>query len=473
MFGAFSCASEKKKFTFVAFSYLFNALIRKIMKGNPFFGQARGKVGDMVFYRADGEQIARSLNRHPRNPNTDAQIIQRATMAVVQRLYSLGYPIFNHAFQGYRPGAENQRRFIKVNAKKIRDAVLASLNGSETPVYLGAPGILSPSANAYIVSEGNYDQALFAYDATVPANPVFKLPAVGEATTIAEYAAAHGMVPGDIYTFLGVFTKADVMDYEYFDTDGQLVEEASVRKASFAYIQLKVKDDILSNTAAVSSSTTWSELFDEVRGTAGDTTLNSGLSMVEVAGFDGSGAWGCIRSRENEDLRSTTQLQLFGAQSGVTPEWLFKVWSKETANLASDLILEGADFNGGGEATPSSTPNIESANYNLVQLGEFQPWPDTESQELYTGQVTIDIDTDYHAVEDGEALNGIVVEVRYPDGEGDYTPWLGKTLTAQYAGDTNFNITLTPQIVGSDTFEARIVRNNVQYKAIIQFEPNA
>lgn len=328
------------------------------MKGNPFFGQARGKVGDLVFYRADGEQIARSLNRHPRNPNTDAQIIQRATMAVVQRLYSLGYPIFNHAFQGYRPGAENQRRFIKVNAKKIRDAVLASLNGSSTPVYLGAPGILSPSANAYIVSEGNYDQALFAYDATVPANPVYKLPAVGDATTVAEYAAANGMVPGDIYTFLGVFTKADVMDYEYFDTDGQLVEEASVRKASFSYLQLKVKDDILTNTDAISSSTNWSELFDEVRGTAGATTLNSGLSMVEVAGFDGSGAWGCIRSRENEDLRSTTTLQLFGAQSGVTPEWLFKVWSKEAANLASDLILEGADFNGAGFEPPVRPTNL-------------------------------------------------------------------------------------------------------------------
>lgn len=338
------------------------------MKGNPFFGQARGKVGDLVFYRADGEQIARSLNRHPRNPNTDAQIIQRATMAVVQRLYSLGYPIFNHAFQGYRPGAENQRRFIKVNAKKIRDAVLASLNGSSTPVYLGAPGILSPSANAYIVSEGNYDQALFAYDATTPANPVWKLPEVGDATTVAEYAAAHGMVPGDIYTFLGVFTKSDVMDYEYFDTDGQLVEEASVRKASFSYLQLKVKDDILTNTDAISSSTNWSELFDEVRGTAGATSLNSGLSMVEVAGFDGSGAWGCIRSRENEDLRSTTTLQLFGAQSGVTPEWLFKVWSKEAANLASDLILEGADFNGaGGSATP--TLPIEGGFYAV--LGTF------------------------------------------------------------------------------------------------------
>ena len=407
-------------------------------KGPLFLGMGRGKVGELVLYRSEGEQITRTRNRHPRNPNTNAQIIQRATMAVVQRLYSLGYPIFNHAFQGYRPGAENQRRFLKVNAKMIRDAVLASLNGSSTPVYLGAPGILSPSANAYIVSEGNYDQTLFTYDATTPSNPVWKLPAVGTATTVAEYAAAHGMVPGDIYTFLGVFTKADVMDYEYFDQDGQLVEDASVRKASFSYLQLKVKDDILTNTAAISSSTNWSELFDEVRGTAGATALNSGLSMVEVAGFDGSGAWGCIRSRENEDLRSTTQLQLFGAQSGVTPEWLFKVWSKESANLASDLILEGGDFNGAGSLPVSpvrlvTIPSVatEGRYYMGVEMTDG-------SQRLVTYVDGVPYTTD---VQEGIASFAIACEPGTTEEQPD-------TVNALVAMEHSVNLNAAAQDVG-------------------------
>ena len=403
-------------------------------------GMGRGTIGDVVFYRTDGEQVARARNRHPRNPNTNTQIIQRATMAVVQRLYSLGYPIFNHAFQGYRPGAENQRRFVKVNAKKIRSAVLASLNGSETPVYLGAPGILSPSANEYIVSEGNYDQTLFSYDATVPASPEFKLPAVGDATSIAEYAAANGMVPGDIYTFLGVFTKADVMDYEYFDTDGQLVEEASVRKASFNYIQLKVKDDILSNADAISSATHWSELFDEVRGTAGATALNGGLSMVEVAGFDGSGAWGCIRSRENEDLRSTTTLQLFGAQSGVTPEWLFRVWSKEAANLASDLILEGADFNGAGNLPVSpvrlvTIPSVATegryymgvemsdGSQRLVTYGDGVPY----TTDVQGGIASFDIICEYGTTETQPVNVNALVSMTY---------WVSMNAASQDVGIT-------------------------------------
>lgn len=334
-------------------------------KGNLFLGMGRGKVGDVVFYRADGEQITRTRNRHPRNPNTNAQIIQRAVMADVQRVYSLGYQLFNHAFQGYRVGAENQRRFIKVNADKIRKAVLAALNGSTSPIYLGAPGILSPVPNEYIVSEGNYDQTLLSIDATTPANPKWVLPSAGSATTIGEYAAAHGLVDGDIYTIVGIFTKSDTMDYEYFDEDGQFVEEASVRKANFAYLQLRVKEGTQASTAAYSSSTQWDDIFDEAHGTTGSKTVAEGLDMVDISGIDGSGAWTVIRSRENEDLRSTSTLQLFGEQSGVTPEWLFRVWSKEATNLASDLTLEGADFSpAGGSAEP--TLPTESGYYYVA-----------------------------------------------------------------------------------------------------------
>lgn len=371
-------------------------------KGNPLLGMARGKVGDVVMYRANGEQVMRARNRHPRNPNTNAQIIQRAVMAGVQRVYSLGYQLFNHAFQGYRVGAENQRRFVKVNADKIRKAVLAALNGSETPVYLGAPGILSPVPNEYIVSEGNYDQTLLSIDATTPANPAWVLPTAGSATTIGAYAAAHGLVDGDIYTIVGIFTKSDTMDYEYFDQDGQLVEDASVRKAYFAYLQLRVKAGTQASTAALSSSTQWDDIFDEAHGTTGSKTIAEGLDMVDVSGIDGSGAWTVIRSRENEDLRSTSTLQLFGNQSGVTPEWLFDVWSKEAANLASDLTLEGSNFSGaGGSASPTLVRTWFAKNDNEEAISYMQYFAVNEysngSLKIPVIQYTEDEDTYYVA----------------------------------------------------------------------------
>lgn len=431
-------------------------------KGNLFLGMARGSVGDVTFYRANGEQVARSRNRHPRNPNTDAQIIQRATMAVVQRLYSLGYQLFNHSFQGYRVGAENQRRFIRVNAKKIRDAVLASMNGSTSPVYLGAPGILSPVPNEYIVSEGNYDQTLLSIDATTPANPKWELPAAGSATTIGEYAAAHGLIDGDIYTIVGIFTKSDTMDYEYFDQDGQFVEDASVRKAYFAYLQLRVKVGTQASTAALSSATQWDDIFDEAHGTTGSKTIANGLDMVDISGIDGSGAWTVIRSRENEDLRSTSVLELFGDQSGVTPEWLFDVWSKEAAKLASDLTLEGADFSHAG-GSASTTPNV------IDTFIAGAAWPEVDTQDLYDDSVGARITIDQTAPEDGWIIPGITIQSRILVDE-EWGPWSDHTLEIGEEGEDQAQLALTPGVTGADNFQVRLVRDGVQLYGIITFE---
>ena len=91
-------------------------------KGNLFQGMGRGKVGDVVFSRLNGQQIARVRNRNPKNPRTNAQLYQRAIMATVMQAYSAGIAIFDHSFQGKEVGAQNQRRFMALNAKLLRES---------------------------------------------------------------------------------------------------------------------------------------------------------------------------------------------------------------------------------------------------------------------------------------------------------------------------------------------------------------
>jgi hypothetical protein len=50
-------------------------------KDNLFLGTARGSVGDIVFSRLDGQQVARVRNRAPRNPQSPAQMVQRIIMS--------------------------------------------------------------------------------------------------------------------------------------------------------------------------------------------------------------------------------------------------------------------------------------------------------------------------------------------------------------------------------------------------------
>lgn len=56
------------------------------MKLNGFVGKGSGKLGSSVFAISGGEQIVREYNPRVANPNTDAQVAQRAKMKLMSQL---------------------------------------------------------------------------------------------------------------------------------------------------------------------------------------------------------------------------------------------------------------------------------------------------------------------------------------------------------------------------------------------------
>lgn len=56
------------------------------MKINPIFGKGTGKVGGLVFANVSGEQIIREYNGNVSNPNTEAQVGQRAKFKLASQL---------------------------------------------------------------------------------------------------------------------------------------------------------------------------------------------------------------------------------------------------------------------------------------------------------------------------------------------------------------------------------------------------
>lgn len=57
-------------------------------KGNLFLGTARRKVGDVVFYRRNGQQVSRVRVRNIANPRTEGQATQRVFFGEVAKFYS-------------------------------------------------------------------------------------------------------------------------------------------------------------------------------------------------------------------------------------------------------------------------------------------------------------------------------------------------------------------------------------------------
>lgn len=328
-------------------------------KGNLFQGMARGKVGDVVFSRVNGEQISRVRNRNPKNPRTNAQLFQRAIMATVVQAYAAGKAIFDHSFQGYSVGAQNQREFIKRNAKMLRQLIATDIN---TPIATNsqkarvvAPGIGVPVANPFIISSGSYQQSLFQFDA---ATVNFVLPLPTNEETVAQYAARVNLIPGDIYTFVFLAEKKDIA-YESNIHDDIL---ASLNHCTFGFVRLTVKDGLSNNNEAV---VTYGQLFTgetsggdvasiEVLLSDLDLDFNIGvMSFIDpnsTRNYTTTGCIGLIRSRRDQDLRSNSVMHVVYGETaenmfGIASDYILDEWKSGTTSVGnSDLILEGGDI---------------------------------------------------------------------------------------------------------------------------------
>lgn len=337
-------------------------------KGNMLQGMARGKVGDVVFSRLNGEQISRVRNRYPKNPRTNAQLYQRAIMATIMQAYSAGKVIFDHAFQGKAVGAENQRRFMSLNAKLLRSQIANDINDNvEVASQVGrvvAPGTIMPVPAELTISEGSYDQALFEL---VEANGLkaYQLTEKQTNEKLKDYAARVGLIPGDIYTLVAFSVCKDTSVWETPETsDGY----GTVRECQFTYMRMTVKDSVLTSE---STSITYLDIFDiesSSNAKAWQTTaFNDKLTIntIKPISFGENSVRGCIgliRSRKDRDVRSNSQLIYIGNNSsiaadnfnyGIASSYILNAWTSGTQALGdSDLLLEGGNF-AGKEASAS------------------------------------------------------------------------------------------------------------------------
>lgn len=94
-------------------------------KGNLFLSQARGKVGSVVFYRKDGEQVTRVHTSQVSNPKTSAQNLQRAIFYSVQRMAAGAKYLVEQGQENVKTGYKSRQAFVKKALNDLRNAVLS------------------------------------------------------------------------------------------------------------------------------------------------------------------------------------------------------------------------------------------------------------------------------------------------------------------------------------------------------------
>lgn len=249
-------------------------------KGNMILGYLRGAIGDIVFWRAKGQQMARARNRAPSNPRTEYQVTQRAKWANVAKFVKMAPPrFFKFAFEGKGVSLTDYNVFYREN---ILRSPIMSRTASANPAY--------PALGNFVMSRGSLSTigALMEYSAVTLDTPFFKLAEGNNITIPAEGGRTVSWLTNQLLTLApSRYRLGDILTFVKISCNNfgspQAYPELSEYGYSFEYYQV-----ILSMTDTTPIKTRLGGLAR--LNTIGDNKL-LGISYGSEAGQTGAVEW--------------------------------------------------------------------------------------------------------------------------------------------------------------------------------------
>ena len=135
-------------------------------KGSLFWGNASGKLGESVFYRAKGEQRNRTYVKNIANPRTEAQAVNRISMANFSSVFRAFKDLLRVSFPNKAVNQSGFNAFVKENKTASSPALPKS--GLEAGLFVARDMVMSKGSIAHpsalklhpIPSEGENDACL-------------------------------------------------------------------------------------------------------------------------------------------------------------------------------------------------------------------------------------------------------------------------------------------------------------------------
>lgn len=326
-------------------------------KGNLLLGMGRGKLGDVVLYRQNGQQMSRPRVRVVKNPRTSGQQIQRMIQATAAYAYAGLKTIVDHSFEGVQYGGKSMNYFMKRNMDALRAQVIAADNGVNISARFAAPNIRVLYPNEYIVSNGSLSPFVAANGNIVSPDKLypglsFPFNSMG-VQTLGDLMSFYGISAGEQLTFL--FFNVDNAQKDLVAT----INSENAFATALAVRRIKFKDSYTEEELATQMSDLMdgglNELCDPAV-TDDDISLQPGSPMAlyfTVPSFKNQRViYGgcCIRSRKQGEswLRSPQTVFIssdwLGGNSnpGFTVTTAYNAWTSGTTAIGvSEYILNG------------------------------------------------------------------------------------------------------------------------------------
>ena len=305
-------------------------------------GQARGKVGSLVFSRNNGKQVTRAKAEKVRNPQTEKQVVQRIILNTISQAYSRMSAITDHSFEGKITPAENMAAFMKRNMNDLRAKISAAVADGQSfsDIFNFAPiGSANFVYNPLVISMG-----------ALPKVPVISVTSGTGAKTgavaINTYQGvldAFNLQRGDQLTFINICEDDLGNKYFYYNrvilnpvddngvnlplstafiADGEIVSPSPKNEGSFAALQYAA---------------------DGITFAIGNTAVKA--AAVIVSREKGDGSW--ARSEASLILDPTAIEESIDA---MTLQDAIDAFSENGIGLDNSKYLNNASFKGGASA---------------------------------------------------------------------------------------------------------------------------
>lgn len=365
-------------------------------KGNMLLGYSRGKVGDVVFTRFNGQQVAKARNRNPKNPKSEAQCVQRMVQATIAAAAAVFKNIVDHSFEGVSYGLNSLSKFRSENMNWLRAVALQDIReGIETANFTIKGAGVAPACK-YIMSKGTltypayYAKNIEAMRCAIVDNFTdingfaricANAPGTSEPfTSYNDFLGRLGLVAGDQITMVRLNVNRGVIAATA--SEGEAINNPAI--ADYARIVFKKTPDTIdpADWYTYDNDTRKITFTDKVVDVARSSALGSLFIQCETLSTPGSKAGWCmgdailgdvdgvaiIRSQESQSgkwLRSNSIMAVEGAIDAAA----IYVWpsygAASTENLGSDMYLNNA-LSVSSEPTTNTT--VKAAT--LFELGE-------------------------------------------------------------------------------------------------------
>lgn len=327
-------------------------------KHNLFLGQARGKVGSVVFSRLNGVQIARAYNPSPKNPKSWAQATQRAAFASISQYYKVFRYLIEQGQQGIKVGQPSIQDWQSRTIKQLTSQI------GSTRMVLNAKGIQYPQLLPISLTNGSLPSLSYDirgsmnsagdthYGLCLTFNGRYTTTEALAAMTLGDvYAMTPGLQRGFQLTFALLGWSIDLDMFDYYNrafaamwAQYVIAEDADETLPFFVAVEGDA-NHVQINPAIITSS--WGERFTprwSLR--VMDNTAVAYLDAPEYV-TDGSGgivAGCCITSYYNGSTwaRSTSPMAISNDFGTIDQTEVIATYQRASKSTSSDLYLNQA-----------------------------------------------------------------------------------------------------------------------------------